>query len=174
MAVCKWVVKGSVRDCEIDEKAVEKVRELVKTGRRGGWEAFGYEALHAEVDGDNRSDVDTSHEPFYIYSGQSLEEAVKQAKEWLAGEDVTVYAPGGLERIAYSFVEIEWLEDGDEDDYESDGEFVIVATGDNLPDEFEKAWTRALRDYQRWYDYESEDYGDFRYYLELAGGSLDD
>lgn len=175
MAVSKWVVKGSVRDCEIDEKAVEKVRELVEKGRRGIWYAYGWPALLYAVDGDDRSGVDSSNEPFYIYDGQSLEEAVSQAKEWLAGEDVTVYAGGApaLERVAYSFAEIGWVEDDDSEDYESDYEIVGAATGDNLPGEYEKAWRRALRDYQGWCDYENEDFGSFKYFLELAGGSLD-
>ena len=174
MTVSKWVVnKGSVRDCEIDEKAVEKVRELVEKGRRGSWCTYGWPASLSAVDGDDRSGVDSSNEPFYIYDGQSLEAAVSQAKEWLAGEDVTVYAGRGLERIAYSFAEIEWVEDDDSEDYETEDESVVAATGDNLPSEYEKAWRRALRDYQGWSDYENEDFGSFRHFLELAGGSLD-
>lgn len=156
-------------NCEpIARRKLDEVERLRSEGRRGGLYVSGWPAMLEGVDGDDRSGLDYSKEPFDVYDGDDLGEALSAAREWLESEKVEIYGGGGLERVCYSVADILWAEDDDDEDYESMGGIVTLATWDNLPTELDAAWHRALKSHRIFLDYEDDWYLGLESQLELA------
>ena len=169
----KWTYEGhQVNACPVDGMGLERVERLRAAGRRGSFCVEGWPAILDQADGDDRSGVDTSNEPAYVYDGDDLDEARRAAREWLAGQPVEVFGGRGPERVAYAAADIEWVEDPDGDDYEGTGEIVSLAQYDNLPTELDVAWHRMLDGYRRYLDYQDDGYDGL--YVELAAIGRED
>lgn len=106
------------------------------------------------VDGDMREEDELGTEGHEVYAGNSRDDAVKAAGDYVAENAPEVCGGHGPGSVTFELVSVLHCAE-DEDGELVDDEVALFST---MTEEVEKAWDKAYTSYRKWCDYEGGSY----------------